>query len=153
MGMGKFGAVAMALAALGGVAGEVVQKTERVFLNLPMSMLLVAVAGTMIGFFILPAKEAARVNPPIDAPAWKRIMYYAFSLALVALAMFAYAVVAGWCVQAGMGIIRSIFQGWKIEESVVIPVTGLVGVGIRPWLPSLLKAVERRADRVIGGAE
>lgn len=151
--MGKFGAVLMGVVAAGGVAGEVIQKTERVFLNLPLSMLLVAVAGTMIGFFILPAKEAARVNPNPGATRMQRVLYSCFSIALVALAMFAYAVVAGWSVQAALGIIRSVFQGWRVEESVVIPVTGLVGVGIRPWLPSLLKAVERRADRVIGGAE
>lgn len=148
---GRVGAVIAALAA-GGTAVEVVTKTEIVILNIPLSMLLVAIAGTMIGFFILPSKDAARISPD---PQWgrrQRVVYVAYSVAIVAAAVIAYAVMSSWIVQAGVAIIATLFKGWVVEDGAIMPITGLIGIGIRFWLPTLLKAVERRADRVIGGS-
>ena len=151
MGGGRLGLVMMALGSGAVTAAEVITKTEAKILNVPMSMLYVAIAGTMIGFFLLPAQEAARVSSP-ETKDWRmQLVYSAFSIALVGVAAVCYAFATAWAVQAGVGIISSIFSGWSIHESAILPITGLVGIGIRPWLPSLLKAVERRADRVIGG--
>ncbi len=152
MGPGKIIGVVGAAASAGATAVEVVTKSEVVLLNVPLSMLLVAVAGTMIGFFILPSKDAARISPDPAATRRQRVMYVAFSLALIGAAVIAYALMSAWIVQAGVAIIATVFKGWQVEQAAIMPVTGLVGVGIRIWLPTLLKAVERRADRVIGGS-
>lgn len=151
MGGGKIGVLMAAAAAAGGTAVEVVTKTELVLLNVPLSMLYVAIAGTMIGVFLLPSKDAARVNLTEPATRQQRILYTLFSVALVGAAVLCYAFVSAWVVQIGGGIIKTVFTR-SLDESVILPATGLIGVGIRPWLPSLLKAVERRADRVIGGS-
>lgn len=152
MGPGRIIGLLGAAASVGATAVEVVTKTEVVVLNIPLSMLLVAIAGTMIGFFILPSKDAARINASPGATRRQRIMYLLFSLALIGVAVIAYAVLSAWIVQAGVAIIASIFKGWQVEQGAIMPSTGLVGIGIRIWLPTLLKAVERRADRVIGGS-
>jgi len=152
MGPGRIIGLLGAAASVGATAVEVVTKTEVVVLNIPLSMLLVAIAGTMIGFFILPSKDAARINASPGATRRQRVMYLLFSLALIGVAVIAYAVLSAWIVQAGVAIIASIFKGWQVEQGAIMPSTGLVGIGIRIWLPTLLKAVERRADRVIGGS-
>lgn len=152
MGPGRIIGVLGAAGAASAKAIEVVTKTETVVLNIPLSMLLVAIAGTMIGFFILPSKDAARISPDPSATGRKRVMYVLFSLALIAAAVMAYAVMSAWIIQAGVGIIATVFKGWRVEDGAIMPTTGLVGIGIRIWLPTLLKAVERRADRVIGGS-
>lgn len=152
MGPGKIIGLIGAAATAAGTAVEVVTKSEILLLNIPLSMLLVAIAGTMIGFFILPSRDAARISPDPAATGRRRIMYVLFSLALIGAAVIAYAVLSAWIVQAGVAIIATVFKGWQVEQAAIMPVTGLVGVGIRIWLPTLLKAVERRADRVIGGS-
>lgn len=152
MGPGKVIGLIGAAASAGATAVEVVTKSEVVVLNVPLSMLLVAIAGTMIGFFILPSKDAARINADPAATRRQRVMYVLFSLALIGVAVMAYALLSAWIVQAGVAIVATVFKGWQVEQAAIMPVTGLVGVGIRIWLPTLLKAVERRADRVIGGA-
>lgn len=152
MGGGRLGII-IALAGSAGVSAvEVVRKTEAVILNVPLSMLYIAIAGTMIGFFLLPAQEAARVSMPPATDWRRRVLYTLFSVMLVGLAALSYAFVSAWCVQAGVAIIGSLFPNWAVADSAMLPITGLVGVGIRPWLPKLMQAVERRADRVIGGS-
>lgn len=122
-------------------------------LNVPLSMLLIAIAGAMVGFFILPAKDAARITPSPSAHGWHRVRYIVYSLALIGAVVIGYALVSAWIVQFGAAVFRAVFPNLRIEDAAMMPLAGLVGVGIRPWLPILLKAVERRADRVIGGSE
>jgi hypothetical protein len=154
MGGGRMGVVIAAITAgAGAVATEVVTKTEPQILNVPLSMLYVAIAGTMIGFYLLPSKDAARLTAPPEVVGRRRIAYAAFSYALVGFAIVAYAFISAWIVQFGTGLVASLFQGWSLHESAIIPGTALVGVGIRPMLPGLLRAVERRADRAIGGGQ
>lgn len=148
MSLGKATALAAAVAA--GAAGEVVTKTETTLLNVPLSMLYVAIAGTMIGVFLLPAKDAARVNTDPTAPLRRRLLYLLFTAGFLGAVVLCYSFIAAWSVQAAIAIIKTMTR-LVLDESLSLPITGLVGVGIRPWLPSLLKAVERRADRVIGG--
>lgn len=148
MSLGKATALAAAVAA--GAAGEVVTKTETTLLNVPLSMLYVAIAGTMIGVFLLPAKDAARVNTDPNAPLRRRLLYLLFTAGFLGAVVLCYSFIAAWSVQAAIAIIKTMTR-LVLDESLSLPITGLVGVGIRPWLPSLLKAVERRADRVIGG--
>ncbi|MGC7464242.1 hypothetical protein QT654_20650 [Xanthomonas citri pv. citri] len=152
MGPGRVIGMIGAAATAGATAVEVVTKTETVVLNIPLSMLLVAIAGTMIGFFILPSKDAARISPNPGATRRQRVMYVVFSLAIIGAAVIAYAIMSAWIIQAGVSIIATVFKGWRVEDGAIMPCTGLVGIGIRLWLPTLLKAVERRADRVIGGS-
>ena len=151
-GPGRAIRLAGAAGSAGATAVEVITKSEQVILNVPLSMLMVAIAGTMIGFVILPSKDAARISPAPDATGYKRILYVLYSLALIGVAVIGYALLSAWIVQAGVGIIQSVFKGWRIEDGVIMPAAGIIGIGIRIWLPALLKAVERRADRVIGGS-
>ena len=154
MGSGRVGAIIAAVsAAAGAVTTEVVTKTELEVLNVPLSMLYVAVAGTMIGFYLLPSHDAARMSAPAGVTGRQRVVYTAISYALVGLAIIAYAFVAAWIVQFGIGLAATAFPSWVVHESAIIPGTALVGVGIRPMLPGLLRAVERRADRTIGGGQ
>ena len=140
----------MAVVSAGGAVGEIVTKTETSFLNVPLSMLYVAIAGTMIGVFLLPAKEAARISTDPGSTLRRRMLYLLFTAGFLGAVVLAYSFIAAWSVQAGIAIIKTVTR-LVVDKSLVLPITGLVGVGIRPWLPSLLKAVERRADRVIGG--
>lgn len=151
MGGGRIGIAVMALAAAGS-AGEVVLRTETEVLNVPLSMLFVAMAGALIGYVLLPAKDAARFASH-NGDCWQRRALFCFmTIAPVIVATVAYSFVAAWCVQAGVGIVHTI-TSLRVEQSAVIPATGLAGVGIRPWLPTLLRAVERRAGKAIGGEE
>lgn len=156
MGPGRVIGVTGATISAAGYAGEVITKTEAVILNVPLSMLLVAIAGTMIGFFILPSKEAARISPNPGSTGGQRVCYLLFSLALVGAAVMCYAVTSSWVVQIAVFCIDIALSVANIEkavnESAAITAAGIVGIGIRVWLPTLLKAVERRADRVIGGS-
>ncbi len=140
----------LAAAVVAGAAGEVVTKTEVTVLNVPLSMLCVAIAGTMIGVFLLRPKDAARVNTDPSAPLQQRILYLLFTVGFLGAVVLCYSFIAAWSVQAGIAIVKTMTR-LVVDESLSLPITGLVGVGIRPWLPSLLKAVERRADRLIGG--
>lgn len=146
----RYGALAMSLLSAGGAVGHVVTRTETVFLNVPLSMLYVAIAGTMIGVFLLPARDAARVSTGHGSSLRSRILYLLFTAGFLGATVLAYSFISAWTVQAGVGIVHTVTR-LNVDDSVVIPVTALVGVGIRPWLPKLLAAVERRADRVIGG--
>lgn len=151
MGGGRIGMVFMALAATG-TASEVVIRTESEVLNVPLSMLFVAMAGALFGYVLLPAKDAARLASH-SGNCWQRRALFCFmTVAPLIFATVAYAFVAAWCVQACVGIVHTI-TSIRVEQSAVIPATGLAGVGIRPWLPTLLRAVERRAGKVIGGEE
>lgn len=152
IGSGRSGALLAAAVSIGGAVGEVITKTETTFLNVPLSMLYVAIAGTMFGVFLLPGNEAARINADPGSTVQRRLAYMLFTAGFIGAVVLCYAFIAAWAVQVGFGVIRAITRfDREVVDSLVIPVTGLVGVGIRPWLPSLLKAVERRADRVIGG--
>ena len=150
MGGGKVGALAMSVVSASGAVAEVVTKTEATLLNVPVSMLYVAIAGTMIGVFLLPSKDAARISTDPGASLRRRLAYLLFTAGFLGATVLAYSFIAAWAVQAGVALVHTITR-LTIQDSFVIPATALVGVGIRPWLPGLLRAVERRADRVIGG--
>lgn len=145
----RIGAVAFAAVSAAGVAREVVTHHETTILNVPLSMLLVAMAGTMIGFVLLPARDAARLS--FHGRDWRQnLAYLAMTAIPLVLAVVCYSFVAAWVIQITVGVVRTITR-LTVEQSLVIPATGLAGVGIRLWLPGLLAAVQRRADRVIGG--
>ena len=148
MGGGRIG---LAVAAAGTVlaASEAAVKAEVQVLNVPLSMLLVAIAGTMIGFVILKPKDAARLS--FHGKNWReRLGYGVLTIIPLILAVLGYAFVAAWAVQLGASLVHTLTR-LIVEQSALIPATGLAGVGIRFWLPSLLQAVERRATKVIGG--
>lgn len=133
-----------------GAAGEMVSSGETTILNVPASMLLLAVAGTMIGFFLLPARDVARVTDHANLT-WKRRLAYRVMTALPLVGVIiCYAFLAAWSVQVGVGVVHTLTR-LTIDDGLILPSTAVAGVGIRPWLPALLVAVERRATKVIGG--
>lgn len=118
--------------------------SETAVLNVPLSMLYIAIAGTLIGVFLLPARDAARLSMH-GSGGWRaRLLFLLTSAGFLGAVVISYAFIAAWLVQLAA-------EFFQLREAVALPFTGLVGVGVRPWLPVLLKAFERRADRIIGG--
>lgn len=146
----RYGAITFAVLSGASAAREVIVKTETTVLNVPLSMLYVAIAGAMFGFFLLGSRDAARMTEQHAACWKKKLVYYVLTAIPLVVFVICYAFIAAWVVQAGVGVTLTLTK-LVVHESLILPVTGLVGVGIRPWLPTLLKAVERRAERAIGG--
>ena len=147
---GKGGPLIFGVLSVAGAAGEMASSGETTILNVPASMLLLAVAGTMIGFFLLPARDVARVTDHANLK-WKRRLAYRVLTALPLVGVIiCYAFLAAWSVQVGVGVVHTLPR-LTIDDGLILPSTAVVGVGIRPWLPALLVAVERRATKVIGG--
>lgn len=147
---GKAGPMIFGVLSVVGAAGEMASSGETTILNVPASMLLLAVAGTMIGFFLLPARDVARVTDHANLT-WKRRLAYRVVTAIPLVGVIiCYSFLAAWTVQVGVGAVHTLTR-LTIDESLILPSTAIVGVGIRPWLPALLVAVERRATKVIGG--
>lgn len=132
-------------AAVSGSAGvvEVVSKTETTVLNVPLSMLYVAIGGALIGVFLLPNKDAARVAASPESKLYQRILFMALSAVALGAAVAGYALMSAWTMQAAAALIG-------IPESSVLPMTGILGAFIRPLLPTYLKAVDGVASRVLG---
>lgn len=148
---GRGGPLMFAAVSMVGAAGEIASTAETTVLNVPASMLFMAIAGTMIGFILLPSRDAARVTH--YGKDWRARLIYRIATAIpLILFVLCYAFIAAWVVQFGVAVIHTISR-LTIEESLILPATAIVGVGIRPWLPALLVAVERRAQKVIGGGE
>lgn len=148
--VGRAGPVVFGVLSVVGAATEMASQGETTVLNVPVSMLFLAVAGTMIGFFLLPARDVARVTDHHKTD-WKRRLAYRIVTALPLLGVIVcYSFLAAWTVQVGVGVVHTLTR-LTIDDSLILPGTAIVGVGIRPWLPALLVAVERRAVRLIGG--
>jgi hypothetical protein len=140
---GKVSVALMAASAAGSGVVNVVVNTERVILNVPLSVLFVAIAGALIGVLILPAKDAARVSSDHSAALWRRLLVLAARAAMLAAMVLAYAFMAAWTVQAVALVI-------KLATAVTIPLTGIAGAFIRPLLPKYLQGVEGITERLLG---
>lgn len=147
---GKVGPLIFGVLSVAGAVGEMSASGETTILNVPLSMLFMAVAGTMIGFFLLPSRDVARVTDHANVTWKQRLAYRAMSVAVLLGVILCYAFMGAWFVQVAVGIVHTVTR-LTIDDSLILPSTAVVGVGIRPWLPGLLAAVERRATKVIGG--
>lgn len=73
--VGTFTAVAIGLA-----TADALRQAERVILGVPQSVLLVAIAGALIGVLLLPEEDAERVSADAARPRGRRNNFYLFTV-------------------------------------------------------------------------
>lgn len=140
---GKWGVTMLAAGAAGKGVVDVVVNTERVILNVPLSVLFVAIAGALIGVLILPAPDAARVAMDQSPALWRRLLILCIRAALFGGMVLGFAFLAAWTVQAAGAV-------FKFQTAVTVPLSGIAGAFIRPLLPKYLKGVEGLTERLLG---
>jgi len=123
---------------------DALREAERIILGVPQSVLLVAMAGALIGVLLLPEKDAERMAADAGRRRGHRWLQTAARWVALGVAVVAYAVVAAW-------IISIAGYAWdKLAGAPQLPLAGLSGVLIRRMLPSYVRLVER-ATGTIGG--
>ncbi|HFF6188740.1 TPA: hypothetical protein ACGCHN_001306 [Stenotrophomonas maltophilia] len=123
---------------------DALREAERIILGVPQSVLLLALAGALIGVLILPDKDAGRVAADANRLRRHRLLQTAARWAALAVAVAAYAVLAAWVVAIAAWI-------WpQLAGAPQLPMAGISGVLIRRLLPGYVRMVER-ATGAIGG--
>ena len=122
---------------------DALRQAERVILGVPQSVLLVAMAGALIGVLLLPEKDAERWPLTPAAGAVIGSCKTAARWAALAVAVVAYAIVAAWVIAVAASI-------WPALAGPAAALAGLSGVLIRRLLPGYVRLVER-ATGAIGG--
>lgn len=145
-GLGRFSPLIAAAVSTAGAVNEAVAKTETVFLHVPLSMLYVAIGGALIGVFLLPNKDAAKVStaPESGAGVARRLLWLALNAGALAAAVLGYAYMAAWTVQAVFALVP------LLDEKAMMPITGITGAFIRPLLPAYLRGAEALTARLLG---
>lgn len=123
---------------------DALRAAERIILGVPQSILLVAIAGALIGVLLLPEKDAERVAADAGRKRGHRWLQTVARWVALGVAVVAYAVVAAWVI-AIAGYIWD-----KLAGAPQLPLAGLSGVLIRRLLPSYVRLVEK-ATGAIGG--
>lgn len=131
-------------AVLGPATADALRQAERIILGVPQSVLLVAMAGALIGVLLLPEKDADRVSADADKTRSKRWLQSSMRLIALAVAVVAYAIVAAWMISIASAVFPS------LAGAPQLPLAGISGVVIRRLLPSYLKVVERMTGAVGG---
>lgn len=110
-------------------------------------VLLVAVAGALIGVVLLPERDTDRVKPSAHLKRAPRALQLAVRLVAIFGVVLAYAVVAAWLV--------TLASTWFafLQGSPELPLAGISGVVIRRMLPGYLKVLERVTGGISGGAQ
>ncbi|MGN7766914.1 hypothetical protein ACTJJM_05360 [Stenotrophomonas sp. 22692] len=123
---------------------DALRAAERIILGVPQSVLLVAMAGALIGVLLLPEKDAERVAADANRRRGHRFLQTAARWAALAVAVLAYAIVAAWVIAVAASI-------WPtLAGAPQLPLAGLSGVLIRRLLPGYVRLVEK-ATGAIGG--
>lgn len=139
--VGTFTAVVVAPA-----AADALKHAERVILGVPQSVLLVAIAGALIGVLLLPEKDAGRTTADDGGSRTSRALQWTARMAALAAAVAGYGLVAAWAI--------AVAATWfpSLAGAPQLPLAGISGVMIRRLLPSYLRVVER-VTGAIGGAK
>lgn len=122
---------------------DALRDAERIILGAPQSVLLVAIAGSLIGVLLLPEKDADRVAADAGRARGHRWAQMGVRLLALAVAVLGYAFIAAWLVDLASSVFQSLAAAPKL------PLAGICGVSIRRLLPAYLRAVER----VTGGSK
>lgn len=123
---------------------DALRSAERVILGVPQSVLLVAMAGALIGVLLLPEKDAERVAADAGRRRGHRWLQTATRWFALGIAVVAYAIVAAWII----AVAASVFT--TLAGAPQLPLAGLSGVLIRRMLPGYVRLVEK-ATGTIGG--
>jgi len=123
---------------------DALRAAERMILGVPQSVLLVAIAGALIGVLLLPEKDADRVAADASRTRGHRWFQTATRLLALGLAVICYAIVAAWLI--------AVAATWfpSLAGAPQLPLAGLSGVVIRRMLPGYLKVVERITGNIGG---
>ena len=120
-------------------AADAISKAEQVLpiIGVSTSVLLVAIAGALIGVVLLPERDTDRVRPAAHLKRAPKALQLAVRLAAIFSVVLAYAVVAAWLV--------ALASTWfpMLKGSPELPLAGISGVVIRRMLPGYLKVLER----------
>lgn len=137
-------------AAVAGIEPSVITKTETTLLNVPLSMLYMGIAGTMIGLFLMPATDMARVKARDGSSARDKVVFLLLTAAALGAVVLSYSFIAAWGVQIMTALVLGITR-FPMGESLTMPATAVVGIGIRGWLPGILESIGKRGNKIIGG--
>lgn len=120
-------------------AADAINHAEQILpiIGVSTSVLLVAIAGALIGVVLLPERDTNRVKPAAHLKRAPRALQLAVRLAAIFTVVLAYAVVAAWLV----ALASSWFPMFK--GSPELPLAGISGLVIRRMLPGYLKVLER----------
>ncbi|MDX5515841.1 hypothetical protein [Stenotrophomonas sp. RG-453] len=123
---------------------DALRAAERMILGVPQSVLLVAIAGALIGVLLLPEKDADRVAADASRTRGHRWFQTAARMLALGLAVISYAIVAAWLI--------AVAATWfpSLTGAPQLPLAGLSGVVIRRMLPGYLKVVERITGNIGG---
>ncbi len=123
---------------------DTLRAAERMILGVPQSVLLVAIAGALIGVLLLPEKDADRVAADASRTRGHRWFQTAARMLALGLAVISYAIVAAWLI--------AVAATWfpSLAGAPQLPLAGLSGVVIRRMLPGYLKVVERITGNIGG---
>lgn len=123
---------------------DALRAAERMILGVPQSVLLVAIAGALIGVLLLPEKDADRVAADASRTRGHRWFQTAARMLALGLAVISYAIVAAWLI--------AVAATWfpSLAGAPQLPLAGLSGVVIRRMLPGYLKVVERITGNIGG---
>ena len=123
---------------------DALRAAERMILGVPQSVLLVAIAGALIGVLLLPEKDADRVAADSSRTRGHRWFQTATRLLALGVAVLSYAIVAAWLI--------AVAATWfpSLAGAPQLPLAGLSGVVIRRMLPGYLKVVERITGNIGG---
>ncbi|MBU2049639.1 MAG: hypothetical protein KKH61_11755 [Gammaproteobacteria bacterium] len=123
---------------------DALREAERIILGVPQSVLLVAMAGALIGVLLLPEKDAERVAADAGRRRGHRLLQTVARWLALGVAVVAYAIVAAWVIAVAASIFTS------LAGAPQLPLAGLSGVMIRRLLPGYVRLVEK-ATGTIGG--
>lgn len=124
---------------------DALRDVERMILGVPQSVLMVSIAGALIGVLLLPEKDAERVGADACRRRGHRWLQSGTRLLALAVAVLAYAILAAWVIAVAGAFFPS------LAGAPQLPLAGISGVFIRRLLPKYLQAIERITG-AIGGA-
>ncbi|MDV3469024.1 hypothetical protein RZA67_09810 [Stenotrophomonas sp. C3(2023)] len=123
---------------------DALRQAERIILGVPQSVLLVAMAGALIGVLLLPEQDAGRVAADSSRRRGHRLLQTSARWAALGVAVVAYAIVAAWVIAVAASV-------WPtLAGAPQLPLAGLSGVLIRRLLPGYVRMVEK-ATGAFGG--
>ncbi len=121
---------------------DALREAERIILGVPQSVLLVAMAGALIGVLLLPEKDAERMAADAGRRRGHRWLQTAARWLALGVAVVGYAIVAAWIISiAG-------YVWHDLAGAPQLPLAGLSGVLIRRLLPTYVRLVERATGAI-----
>jgi hypothetical protein len=144
----KLGIAVITASAAVPAAVEAIERTERLVLGVPESVLLVAIVGTLIGVLLLPEKDTDRITPDTNLVGrFARARQMTIRVVALGGVLLAYAFVAAWLITLAPLWFES------MAGAPQLPLAGISGVLVRKLLPNYVRLVERVTGAIGGKAQ